>query len=304
MSIKWRINLILITLGVAASLGLTIFNYYQTKAQILQEAFKKAELISSFAIAARKYTVNTARPLALKISPPDVFHPELMGGFFVARAIGEIFSDYQPGYYFKQAALNPVNPINQATMQEAEIIKYFSAHPDQKLKKDIIEQYDGTYIYTAYPIIAQQGCLMCHGQKDAALPGRVLKYPGPGGYNYALNSVIATFVTYVPIQKALKDLRVSAFKTAFVGVLSILLVVVILWFFISGFITAPVTHLTQLANEISQGKQIQRTITSQRTDEIGDLYKSFERMRLSVINLVKIIQKGKKTREVKGTLGN
>jgi protein-histidine pros-kinase len=293
MSIKWRINLLLIILGITASLGIATFNYYQCKAQILNEAFKKAELISSFAIAARKYTVETARPIVMKISDPKTFHPELMGGFFVARAIGEIFSDSQPGYYFRQAALNPVNPINQATAQEAEMIKFFTDHPDQKLKKDIIKQSDGAYIFTAYPIIVEESCLKCHGSKETALPGRVFKYPGPGGYDYKLNSVIATFVTYIPIQKAMENQKASTFRYAFMGISSILLLVTVLGFFISGLVTRPVARLTRLANEISQGKEIHRTIASKRTDEIGDLYKSFERMRISVINLVKTIPKRK-----------
>ena len=67
------------------------------------------------------------------------FHPEIMGGFFVARAISDSFAKAQPGYSFKQATLDPVNSANLADVQETSIINAFNSNPQLSLQKGIIK---------------------------------------------------------------------------------------------------------------------------------------------------------------------
>jgi hypothetical protein len=92
MSIKLKINLLLLLFGSLTCFVIAGFNYYVTKNRIFEDAFQKAQLISSFAMASRDYTVETMRPLAMEIGGKGIFHPELMAGLFVARSIGNIFS--------------------------------------------------------------------------------------------------------------------------------------------------------------------------------------------------------------------
>ena len=65
-------------------------------------------------------------------------------------------------------------------------------------------------------------------------------YPGDGGYGYAENSVVASFINYVPIQKALQDLRLTAFKTMSIGIGSVLVILMSVWVFINRVIARPV----------------------------------------------------------------
>ena len=92
MSIKSKINLSFLALGIIAALAVAVFNYFEIKDKVIDDAYKKAELINSFAMASRTYTVKTMRPLALRVAGADQFHPEIMGGFFVARAIADTFA--------------------------------------------------------------------------------------------------------------------------------------------------------------------------------------------------------------------
>ena len=95
MSIKLKINLLLLLIGIITSIGIGAFNYNEAKDRVFSDAFQRAELISSFAMASRDYTVKTMRPLAIEIAGTNSFHPELMGGFFVARAIADNFAQNQ-----------------------------------------------------------------------------------------------------------------------------------------------------------------------------------------------------------------
>ena len=73
MSIKSKVNLSFLVLGILSILVIALFNYSETKKEVIANAFDKAELINSFAMASRTYTVQTMRPLALKIAGTDQF---------------------------------------------------------------------------------------------------------------------------------------------------------------------------------------------------------------------------------------
>ncbi len=292
MSIKWKINLLLIVLGITTSLLVAGFNYYEEKDRVLEEALKKAEIISSFAIALFKYTKKTMSPLAQKLLGDDVYHPEIEACFFVARDIADIFTKSQPGYSFKQACPNPMYLTNKADMQESEIVEYFSVNPDVKMKKGVTEKNGERYFYVAKPVVAdKKNCIRCHGSRANAPRAVVQKYPGPNGYGYTFNEVVATFITYVPIQKALEGVKYMAFKTVLIGICGIFFIAIVVWLFIGNSVTKPIARLTQMADEVSRGKEISREIRTNSSDEIGSLYEAFDRMRISVIKLVQATKK-------------
>jgi protein-histidine pros-kinase len=293
MSIKVKINLLFLVLGILSATLISGFNYYEARQRIFDDALEKAGLISAYAMAAREYTVQTMRPLAREVAGPQSFHPEIMGGFFVARAISEKFAHDKPGYRFKQAAANPVNAINQADSDEMAIIARFAADPRLSLQKGVIEKDGENYFYIARPVRAQKGCLTCHSSKANAPRGRQEMYPGDGGYGYTENSVVASFVNYVPIQKALLDLKTTALKTMSIGIGSVLVILVAVWVFINRAIARPVMDLTALANDMSRGKKLDQDIKIKSKDEIGALYESFNRMRVSVVKLARLLKQKK-----------
>lgn len=293
MSIKSKINLSFLVLGILSALAIALFNYFEIKNKVIDNAFKKAELINSFAVASRTYTVKTMRPLAMEMAGPGEFHPEIMGGFFVARAIAETFSKEQPGYSFKQATIDPINPQNAADYQEQVIIRQMKDDRNLTIQKGIMQKYKQRYFYIAKPVIAQKGCLKCHGDPKAAPIGRRTRYPGGGGYNYEENDVIAAFITYVPVEKALSEVNMSTLKIAVIGIAFIIGMFVVVWFLIDKIITKPVVALTELADEVSRGNDLEKTFTINSKDEIGDLYQSFDRMRKSVVKLMRMVKKTK-----------
>ena len=293
MSIKSKINISFLVLGILAALGFSAFNYMEIKESVISNAFKKAELINSFAMASRTYTVNTMRPLAVKAMGPEQFHPEIMGGFFVARAIAETFSDDQPGYSFKQATINPVNLKNRADAEETRIIDEMTRTQGAGSMQGIIEKDQERYFYIAKPVIAKQGCLKCHGDPEKAPMGRKTLYPGPGGYNYNADDVVAAFITYVPVEKALSEVNRTTLKIALTGIAFIVIIFFVIWFMIDRIVTRPLVVLTGLADDVSRGKSLTTDLTYRSKDEIGELYQAFDRMRKSVVKLLRMVQKTK-----------
>ncbi len=287
-SINRKVTGMLLLIGFFTSLAASFLYYHTTYQAIHRDALAKAEMISNFALAVRVYTVKKMRPLAIQIAGKDAFHPELMGGFFVAREVADIFGKKFEGYSFKQATPNPINYKNLADSEESQWISRFDR--DHKLLKlsGITQKEDRKYFYMASPIVAKQECLRCHSTPSNAPAGRVEKYPGKGGYGYRLNQVIAAFITYVPIEQALADLRMATLRTMAIGIGSVLVMVAAIWLFMRRIVTGPIIKLARITNEISRGKDINQKITTTVQGEIGELYRSFDRLRISVIKLLKL----------------
>jgi len=192
------------------------------------------------------------------------------------------------------AAIDPVVPQNRADANEVGIINYFSQNRDEKKTSGIIERDKLKVFYTAEPVVVKEGCLKCHGPQEKAYRGRVEKYTGSGGYTYSIDEVIGTFVTYIPIHHALDDVRFTAIKTALVGVVLIIFLIIAIWFFMNSVVTKPIIQLTEITDVMSRGKELGKEIKKTSDDEIGKLYESFNRMRKSVVKLSAIIQRNRK----------
>ncbi len=290
MSIRTKIMIILLIIGVITSASITGYNYVEAQNRIIEDAYVKAELISSFAMASREYTKETMRPLAKQLAGKESFHPELMAGFYVARAIADIFADDQKGYTFKQATLDPILPQNKSDAQETEIINYFNANPKTKIHKGQMNKNGREYFYVARPVVNKVGCNRCHGRREDAPKEQLAKYPNSGGYNWRIGDVVATSITYVPIDETLSRMQTTAVKTISAGMASVALLMLVTWYFMSKLVVKPLVHLTELAGDMSRGKGLDQEINGQRDDEIGALCDSFNRMRKSVVNLINIVK--------------
>lgn len=157
MSIRVKIMIILLVVGVVTSASITGYNYMEAKNRVFEDAYAKAELISSFAMASREYTKKTMRPLAKQLAGKESFHPELMAGFYVVRSIADIFAQNQKGYTFKQATLDPILPENQSDPQETEIINYFSANRKTTIQKGMMNKNGQEFFYVARPVVNKVG---------------------------------------------------------------------------------------------------------------------------------------------------
>ena len=102
--------------------------------------------------------------------------------------------------YYKLAAVNPRNPVNQADEHETELIEMFKTNPD--LTRDVhIERQDGQlYYHVSIPFLRNQPqCLRCHGKRKDA-PSYLQKlYLGEGGFNEKIGDLRAITALKVPM---------------------------------------------------------------------------------------------------------
>ena len=241
-------------------------------------------------MASREYTNTTLRPLSVQLVGKDSFHPELMAGFYVVRAVADIFAQYQEGYSFKQATINPILPQNKSNLQETEIINFFRENRDVSIKEGSLSQNNKEVFYVARPVVNEKGCMKCHGLREDAPKEQLAMYTGTGGYGWQINDVVAILITYIPIETALKELQSIALKTILAGLVAISIIMLSTSFFMNKFVVKPIIELTSIAEGMSKGKGLETSIKATSKDEIGALCNSFNRMRISVNKLIQMVK--------------
>lgn len=288
MSLKLKFNVVLILSGLLG-LGVTTWianDLFRSHAR--EEVLQNASLLLQSAMAVRHYTVSELRPLLQK-NESDTFIPQTVPAYAASRFV-QILQDSFPDYSYKEAATNPTNPANRATDWEADIIDYFSTHPDSRKLITERNTVTGPVLYLSKPIrISNPGCLACHSTPEAAPKTVVARYGRTNGFGWKLNETIGAQVVSVP--KSLPLQRASNELYTFVGALLGVFVVVgiVLNLLLHFFVTRPITRMADHAEEVSLGTLDLPELPDNGKDEMGMLARAFNRMQRSLNNAMKMM---------------
>ncbi len=204
----------------------------------------------------------------------------------MTRGVWEIFEDRFPGYKFKQATLDPLHPPNKADAGEVELIKSFEADKTKKNKEGIVERDGERYYYFSRPIAVKEKCLRCHGTPDEAPKDQLEIYGEENGYNWHMGEIVSTSIVYVPLDRAMAAAKKSATSIFVMGVVGIVVLMGVIWFFLSTGVVAPLAKLTHKTTQLSIGKELESDTGVHSNDEIGELAKAIDRLRISTVKLL------------------
>ncbi|WP_167495690.1 c-type heme family protein [Desulfosediminicola ganghwensis] len=286
MSIRVRFILVIGCLSLIATGAFAFLSYSFTINTALDEAQKKGDIVSAFLESSLAFYRTEQRPLIMDMVDKERFHPTLMSGFAISRGVWDEFKQKLPGYRFKQATVDPLYTPNKADIDEIRLITDFNENKSLERKSGIMEKDGEDFFYYAQPIEVKKGCLRCHGNPADAPEDQRNMYGTENGYNWVAGSVVAAYVTYVPVQNAIDDARNSAMTLFGYGVAGIFVLSLVIWFFFEKKVVLPVRALEKRASDISVGKRLDEKIETSSEDEIGKLAKALERMRISVVKLI------------------
>src|SRR5262244_4356020 len=94
------------------------------------EIMENARIMMEAAIAVRTYTATQIKPL-LDTQNKYTFVPQTVPAYSANQYFGQLQKKF-PDYSYKEATLNPTNPVNRATDWEADIIQEFRKAHDTK----------------------------------------------------------------------------------------------------------------------------------------------------------------------------
>lgn len=277
--------LIAFAIGLAAAAGL---NYMLATENARRDVVRQSALITGQVNAVAQYTREEIKPL---LAGPDqsLFYPQSVPFWAAQTNFRRLQKDF-PDYSYKAAALNPTNPADRAVDWEAQIIGLFRADPALKEHVVVRDTPQGQIFTVARPIrVADPACLSCHSTPDAAPASMVEIYGPTNGFGWQLNETVGAQLISVPMSVPLE--RANRAFLATIGGLTVIFVMMmavmnLLLYFV---IIRPVGAITRMAEAVSLGQMDSPELAVKGRDEIASLAASFNRMRRSLANALKLL---------------
>ena len=253
------------------------------------EIMENARIMMEAAIAVRTYTATQIKPL-LETQMKYSFLPQSVPAYSANAYFSQLQKAF-PAYAYKEATLNPTNPVNRATDWEADLIQEFRKVHE---KTEIIGERDtpnGRTLYMARPLkVSSPACLTCHDTVEDAPRTMVERYGDANGFGWKLNDIVTAQIVSVPMQLAVQrangvfwTFMISLAVVFLLGIVAINLLLIFL-------VIRPVNQLSTMASSVSLGNSDITEFPVMGQDEIAELSLSFNRMGRSLAEAMKLLR--------------
>jgi HAMP domain-containing protein len=281
MRLLLKINVVLI---VVSLIGLAVS--YRVADRLLQDNARRevqgnARLLVESALAVRLYTNRQISPL-LKTQSRYGFLPQRVAAYSANEYFRNLRQRF-PDYTYREATLNPTNPLDRADDWEADVVRHLRDNADVK---ELIGERDtpiGRTLYLARPIrVVDQTCLECHSTVNAAPQSMLDKYGTANGFGWQLNDVVGAQIVSVPygVPEQHAKAVLKSFVQVLVGLFAFLFVVGNV--LMTTLVVRPVLKLSAIADQVSKGHMDAPEFPAKGGDEISELGLSFNRLRISL----------------------
>ncbi|MEB3317635.1 MAG: DUF3365 domain-containing protein [Cyanobacteriota bacterium] len=250
---------------------------------------KQIDLKASFFIdamsAVREYTDEQIDPI---LSPLNAKSTEFLAESIPYYSSTQVFSYLQANpdyakYSYREAALNPTNPKDQADRRETQVISAFRADPSLKVLTGDRKTAEGMHHYLAKPIrVEHQKCLDCHSTYQRAPLSMITTYGKTHGFGWQLGEVVGAQIVSVPVDAIYKDKQDSLTLICVLNIAAFVVTAAALLLFLSRVIVQPMRAISSRAFEASLHPESIDFFEKRRQDEIGLIAQSFDRMKQSL----------------------
>lgn len=288
MGLRLKFLLVLATCFILA-MGVSSVVFYRVSEQnAIERLHAQIGVLRAQALAVRGYTSEEIRPLLSDMSDVQ-FLPQTVPSFAAQTAFRK-FRDFYPNFYYKEAALNPTNPSDLATAWERDLIEKLRSDPNLAEVVVIRDEEKGPQYTVAFPMaIKAESCLTCHSVPEKAPASMVALYGNKNGFGWKHNEIIGAQIFSVPLEFAHHQtwdnlkLLLGSMGAIFVGLL------VVVNMLLSWMVVSPVIKMSEIAERVSMGDSTQPEYIHKGSDEIASLSQSFNRMRRSLDNALKML---------------
>lgn len=289
MKIRWKIDLamsgaFLVGLGLAGVGAYTIL----TK-NAFEDSLQNARIMIEGASAVRSYTAESIRPL-LEQQMKVQFLPHSIPSF-AAQTNFKTVQKKLPEYTYREPTLNPTNVNDRAIDWEADIINDFRNDPSKPETVITRDTPVGSFLTLARPLkVGSQACLSCHSTPEVAPATMVALYGSQNGFGWKPGEVVGAQVVSIPLAVPLARAYRALlwFMLALAGTFIVIIIIVDL--LLRALVVKPVAEISEMADSVSMGKLDTPEFVRNTNDEIGSLAKSFNRMRRSLQNAMKMLE--------------
>lgn len=289
MGLRLKFNLILAVCFIVGLLASSYVFYEISKQNAVERLHSQIGVLRAQALAVRRYTSEEVRPLLSDMSDVQ-FLPQTVPSFSAQTAFAN-FRDHYPDFYYKEAVLNPTNPSDLATDWEKELIDQLRDDTSLKEVTTVRDAEDGPQYTVAFPLeIKSESCLSCHSTPDRAPASMVALYGDKNGFGWKLNEIVGAQIFSVPLKVAEEQTWQNL--QFLIGAMSAIFLVLLLLInvMLSRMVLTPVIKMAEIAEQVSMGDSSQPEYVREGSDEISSLSQSFNRMRRSLDNAMKMLE--------------
>jgi HAMP domain-containing protein len=293
MKLLARFNLIFIVVfGVGTVLAIWLAGIFLRR-DAKQRVLEQAKLMMETTLATRQYTTSQIKPLLEKVQQHDaVFLPQTVPAYS-ATQVFDYLHQRNPDYVYKEATLNPTNPIDRANDWEADVVNDFR---NDSSRKEIVGERDtptGKSLFLAHPLrVTDPACFACHSTPSRAPVSMIRQYGSDNGFGWKPNEVIGAQIVSVPealpIEIANRALRTLAIYLVAIAIIGLFVLDAVLIFTV----IRPVSKLSRAADQISQGNLEVEDLPVKGRDEVSMLAVSFNRMKRSLARAMNMLESG------------
>jgi HAMP domain-containing protein len=289
VKLLFKVNILLVIvflLGLAAS-------YTVAQRLLLANARLEiqgnARIMMESALAVRAYTVSQIKPL-LDTQMRYRFLPQSVSAYAATEYFNNLRKTF-PEYSYKEATLNPTNPRDRAVDWEVDVVNHFRENSDAK---ELIGDRDGAtgrLLWLARPLrITDPKCLQCHSAVDAAPQTMLDLYGVANGFGWQLKDVVGAQIVSVPYDVPLQRAHEALQNFVYLLVSLFLFLFLTVNILLTVFVVRPVRRLATIADQVSLGTMDAPDFPTKGSDEIAALGASFNRMRRSLAEALKMLQ--------------
>ncbi len=293
-SIKWKVSLPILLLGLISGLAVGFYSYENTISTAVDTSREKIKTAMTFTQASRGYVRNTLRPKMYNLLErargclQEDFVLEAMSSSFFTASIFKKVSEDMPNFSLRQVAFNPLNPKDNPDALEAKIIAFLRSS-GQKEYYGIVNYKDERYFLYASAVIPDASCLTCHGQVQN-MP-KVIQdlYKPERDLNWEVGKVQGAVMVFVPFESTILKAQLDGtYKGVGIFFVFLLLALFVIFSF-ERLVFNPISKLERKAEEIAKGN-VDEPIEVKSDDEIGRLAEAFERMRVSIKKVMDLLK--------------
>jgi protein-histidine pros-kinase len=289
MKLIVKFNLVLLLVFAIGFLAVGYVTKRLLQRNAKQEILENARIMMEAALAVRSYTNTQIKPL-LETQIKYTFLPQSVPAYSANEYFNQLRKKF-PDYAYKEATLNPTNPVDRATDWESDIVRYFRYAPDQTELVGERDTPNGRALYLARPMkIKDAKCLYCHDTPDEAPRTMIERYGSANGFGWKLNDIMTAQIVMAPMQLPIQRAKVAlaGFMLSLAAVFAVLALA--LNAMLIFLVTRPVNRLSKIANELSLGNLEVAEFQPSSKDEIAGLAESFSRMRKSLVEAIKMLE--------------
>jgi PAS domain S-box-containing protein len=270
-----KINLI-IALILLLFLALSaFFSHRQQTRFIIGEAVEKSRIIAFEAIRTREYLSNQYQIGDVELSVERYDLIPVVASNRIGALVGEDL-----GYTIRQVSDRYRNPRNAPDPFESAVLQTFYEDP-QRQELYTINLLEGERVFRyMQAFTADESCLECHGDPDAAPDYIKILFPEEEdpAYHYRIGEVIGAASVTIPMERLSRQIYANLRTEILITGGIFLALITSLGLLIRLSVTRPLGHLGAVVGEIVRTGRLEEKIPPRGGDEIGALIVGFNEM--------------------------